>query len=142
MSYANAEGMVARFGLDEVVQLTDRAMPPTGEVDADVLEQALTDGADEIDAYLGARYALPLASAPPLLARLECDIARYRLASNAGVLTEVVEDRYNNAIKLLDRISKGTATLGLDVAETPVAVGAPLLAIDPPIFSRDTLRDF
>ena len=79
MPYATQTDLEQHFGLDELIELTDRATPPAGAIDADVLSH-VQDAADgEIDGYIGMRYTLPLPSVPPRLVHLACDITRYHL---------------------------------------------------------------
>ena len=92
MAYATVEDMVARFSELEVIQLTDRNQD--GLIDEDVAAVALADATAEIDAYLG-RFKRPFTDVPPILKRLCCDIARYRLTAANGVLiTDEIRNRY------------------------------------------------
>ena len=55
MRYATQKDMIDRFGEEDLITLTDRAdraKPPTGKIDAKVLNKALSDAADLIDGYL------------------------------------------------------------------------------------------
>lgn len=120
MSYASVEDMVARFGDLEVIQITDRNQD--GEIDREVAEVALADATAEIDAYLG-RFARPFADVPPILKRLCCDIARYRLTATSGVLvTEEIRNRYKiDVLDLLRAMAKGEVQLGVDEAGAEIA---------------------
>jgi phage gp36-like protein len=119
MPYATQADLEARFGVDELIQLTDRA--GTGVPDAAIVARALSDAAAEIDSYLASRYALPLSPVPAVLARIACDIARYRLWEDRA--SDEVRRRYEDARRLLESIAKGTVSLGL-----PEANAAPALA--------------
>jgi phage gp36-like protein len=142
MSYAVIQDMIDRYGEAELVQLTDRAVPPTGAYDADVVEAALNDAEAEINAYLSVRYALPLTNVPTTLKKLACDIARYNLFGPN--LTDEVSLRYKNAISFLKDVSRGTADLGIDQAtgEAPEAESGPDYSADDRIFTKDTLSDY
>lgn len=122
MIYASPLDLVERFGEPEVRQLTDRAEPPAGDMDEAVAASALADASAEIDAYVGAAYGLPLPSVPDVLRRICCDIARYLLWEDQA--TEEIRRRYEDAIRLLERISKGVATLGFS-EPPPVSSGGP-----------------
>ncbi|MCL2346459.1 MAG: DUF1320 domain-containing protein [Desulfobulbus sp.] len=102
--YATANDMMDRFGDAEMMQLAERA-------GSEVIEQALDDATAEIDIYLSNRYRLPLDPAPPVIRRVACDIARYRLFDNAA--PEEVRRRYEDALRLLRSLANGTASLGL-----------------------------
>lgn len=109
MSYASVADLTARLGEEELTQLTDRL--GAGVVDAALAEAALDEAAAEIDAYLAGRHALPLATVPPILARLACDIARYRLMPDNPI--EEARKRYEDARRLLEGIAAGRVSLGL-----------------------------
>ena len=115
MAYATVEDMVARFSELEVIQLTDRNNE--GLIDRAVAQTALVDATAEIDAYLG-RFRRPFEDVPPILVRLCCDIARYRLTAAQGVLiTEEIRNRYKiDVLELLKALAKGDIQLGIDDA--------------------------
>lgn len=113
MAYASVADMVARFGDLEIIQITDRNQD--GLIDDDVALVALEDATAEIDAYLG-RFKRPFGDTPPVLVRLCCDIARYRLTAASGVLiTEEIRNRYKiDVLDLLRSLAKGEVQLGID----------------------------
>ena len=122
MAYATVADMIARFGELEVLQLTDRNQE--GVIDKAVAKTALDDATAEIDAYLG-RFKRPFGKIPPLLVRLCCDIARYRLTAAQGVLiTEEIRNRYKiDVLDLLRAMDKGEVQLGVDDSGEEVAAG-------------------
>ena len=137
MPYATQANLVDRFGETELVQLTDRATPPAGTIDATVVTRALTDADNKINSYLAARYTLPFASVPEILLQLACDIARYYLYEDR--VTEIVQKRYDNAIAQLRDISAGKASLGLDAegdVAAPAAGGGPVASGGDRVFTR------
>lgn len=119
MPYATLADLQNRYGEDAITVLADR--DGDGAADAGVVDRALADADAEIDAYLAERYQLPLSPVPPLLTRLACEIAVYRLGMEAGGgLTEEKRKRYEDVVALLKRLGDGTATLGLP-ADQPAA---------------------
>ncbi len=141
MGYATQQDMVDRFEESELISLTDSAN--TGTINAVVLGKALADADAEIEGYLVGRYQLPLASVPPVLTRIACDVARYYLYDDHA--PEHVRTRYEDARKLLEGIASGRVQLGLPASAgaAPVA-GAPEVSASAPerVFTTDTLRDF
>lgn len=142
MTYATQADLVERFGAAELAQLTDEAAGAA--INAATVAQALADAAAEIDGYLGARYALPLTTVPPLLERVACDIARYYLFDER--VSEAVKMRYLGAVSLLKSLSAGSVTLGL-AAAAPVpeaAAGAVTVrvATRARTFDADTLASY
>lgn len=77
MAYATAASLAERFGEREIIQLTDR--DGFGVLDAARAAQVIAEVEAEVDGYLGRRYRLPLATVPPLVTRLVCDLAREAL---------------------------------------------------------------
>ena len=134
MSYATADQVEERYGADLLLLLRDR--DGDGVADAAVLDRALADAAGEIDTYLAAKYDLPLAETPAVLTRLAVDITVYRLSSEADLLTDERRRRYEDALKLLVRIARGEASLGL---RSPGAPSRATATSRPRRFSRETM---
>lgn len=122
MAYCTLQDLIDRFGEGELVQLTDRSIPPVGVIDEAVVDRAIADAGAEIDASLQARYALPLALVPPLLNRLACDIARYVLQADAA--SDEVRRRYEDARATLRQLASGQASLGPDAGGSKPAESA------------------
>lgn len=114
MPYATKANMLARFGEDEVIALTDRTN--IGAVDDAVLAGALAEADAEIDPYLAPRHKLPLASVPKILTGYACDIARYRLCGAGVTETDAIRNRYKDAVRFLENVAAGKIGLGLDAA--------------------------
>jgi len=131
MPYATQADLEARFGIDELTQLTDRA--GAGVPDATIVARALSDAAAEIDSYLASRYALPLSPVPTLLVRIACDIARYRLWEDRA--SDEVRRRYEDNVRLLEGIAKGVLSLGLPEADAAPALAEVSLG-NPRVMSR------
>lgn len=121
MTYASQEQLVARFGAQTLVSLTDRAVPPTGEIDTAVVAQALADTDAMIDGYLAGRYQLPLVDVPALLRDPALAIAIYKLHTFAP--DPKIKDDYELALKQLRDISSGVIKLGVAGVE-PAGTGA------------------
>ena len=124
MPYANLSGLTARYGQHMLVDLTDRALPPTGQIDVDVVQAALEDTDALIDGYLAGRYALPLAETPRLLSTVAEVVAIYKL--HVSVVPDKIAADYRDQLKLLAAIAAGDVLLsGADGVEpaAPVATG-------------------
>lgn len=136
MPYADSSQMTARFGTTELARITDKENATT--LDIAVLNDALDDASAEIDGYIGARYSLPLTSVPERLVIVCCDIARWYLYDEMP--TDIVKERYENAIRFLRDVAAGKAVLEVD----PPATNNDLPETDAPdrVFTTETLRDF
>lgn len=132
MSYASEAELRTRFGSQELDLVSGR--DPGGAAVA--IARALADADAEIDAYLEARYALPLTSVPPVLARIACDIARYRLWAERA--PDEVRQRYEDARRFLEALARGDVRLGLPEAQQPAPPAAMAAAHtgDAPVFTR------
>lgn len=110
MPYATQAQMIARFGEQELIQLTDRD-GLLGAIVATVLDAALLDADEEIDSYLRGVRALPLvAPIPERLVRVACDLARYHLYDDHA--PEGVRTRYQDGVRWLRDVASGKASLG------------------------------
>lgn len=119
MTYATQADLVARFTETEIGQVADT--DGSGEIDAALVARALADADAEIDAALAGRYQLPLATVPPLLTRIACDLARFSLYTDQ--VPQVVEMRQKNAVRLLSDIAAGRVSLGLATPPEPSTGG-------------------
>ena len=120
MPYATVADLVAEFGEDEVRDLTDRASPPAGEIDAAVAGRALTRAETTVNGYLASRYTLP---APADAVRgYVLDLARGYLYVNT--MPETVKNRYDAAMRDLKDIGQGLMALPVAPASEPTPAGA------------------
>ncbi|MGP9788942.1 gp436 family protein [Roseinatronobacter sp. NSM] len=141
MAYATQSDIVELYGPDALF-VADR--DGDGVADTAAVTRALEGAQDEIDTYIAVRYRLPLAQPARILRQYAVDIALYRLALSADVLSDEHRRRYEDTIAALKRIAKGEAALVMpadDDAEDdgqgprPIVVGGPER-----IFSREKMR--
>ena len=161
--YATVDDLIDRFGEAEMIGLTD---PDNTAVQSARAQRKLEDAHALANGYVGMAYRLPLAGcakpapqpgnpqavetvAPPLLARLVCDIARYYLYDDKS--TEEVLKRYEQAKQELLHISQGKATLacpwggvaGEPLGDDPQAGGGEVgYSFPQRQMTDDTLRGF
>jgi len=133
VTYAVQQDLVDRFGQKEILELTDRTN--TGNIDATVVGRALADADARINGYLQVRYVLPLASAPAVLVGIASDIARYYLFDDKA--TDQVTQRYKDAIKFLQDVASGAASIGVDAAnQAAAASGGPQVQANDRVLTR------
>lgn len=140
-AYATQQQMTDRFGSGLLLALTDRASVATGVVDSAVVAKALTDASEVIDGYLAAKYVLPLASIPGIVADLCQSIAIYKLHITQPD-EKIVRD-YQDALKALRDISDGRLRVpvaGLDPASSD-ASGVQIVDRERP-FTEDNMKGF
>lgn len=114
LPYAASQDLIDRFGEQELVQLTDRANVPPEQIDDTVVERALADATATVDSYVGKVYALPIGSAPPVLIKVCCDIARYYLHGEAADKDSIVTRNQAAALAWLRDVAKGLVQLDIE----------------------------
>lgn len=139
--YCASVQLAARYGQIELIQLTNPTDPAATDINFQRVDDATADIDALIDAKLAARYALPLASVPLVLRNIACDLVRARLYEDN--ITDRVAERERAAMKLLDQISSGAVSLGLDAAahSTPVS-GGPDFVSSGRVFTGRSLADY
>lgn len=109
MAYATDADIIDLYGNDMLDRLADR--DGDGVADAPKVQRALDDAAALIDGYIATRVVLPLVTVPAVLRNLSIDIAVYRLATDAGLLSEDARKRYEDAIQFLRDVAAGRAAI-------------------------------
>ena len=141
MAYATQADLIGRIGEESLIDLTDRADPPTGAVDAAVVAGALADADAKIDGYLRVRYALPLSEAPPALRVLAVDLALYAL--HRFEVPDLIEQRYKATIAFLRDVAAGKVLLPIaDGSEAPSAPSEAIVQAPPRRLDRETLEGY
>jgi len=143
MPYAAQSDIVTLYSEDALF-VADR--DGDGVVDAPAVERALTYASSEIDSHIAVRYPIPLdLPVPDLVVQFCVDIALYRLALSADVLSDEHRRRYEDALASLKRIGEGKQVLDVavpvgedpsDNSPRPIVTGGPER-----LFSRDKMRD-
>ncbi len=138
--YVTKADMIARFTEVKLVEVTDRADPPTDAIVDAVLDKAIADAGDMIDSYIGRRYTLPLSSIPSVLSRHAAIIAFYYLTGE--IHSDQMRKEFEDSKSWLTDVSTGKAVLdaaGIIPASAPAeaVVDAP-----PRMFSRTSMGDF
>ena len=122
MAYCALADIKDKIPEARLVQLTDDA--GAGEIDEDIIDEAIADADAEIDSYCGTRYDVPFASAPAIIRKMSVDIAIYNIFARRQGAPEDRKERYDNAIRFLRDVSKGIISLGAG-APSPSSDGGP-----------------
>jgi phage gp36-like protein len=140
-AYITTQQLVDRFGLDELIQVSNPSDPTATAINDTRVSNAVADISALIDAKLGARYAVPLTSVPLVLQNIACDLVRARLYDDR--IPDRIADREKAALKLLDDMAAGNLTLGLDAAAQPTAPSdGPQYFSGTPTFTQTSLSDY
>ena len=139
--YSTVEEIKGMVDEGAIVYLTDDK--GTGEVDESKIIDAINDADSEINGYIQKRYPLPLPSVPPVINKLSKDITLYNLFSRRGIDKDKNDDtvlqRYKNAVKFLENLSKGIVNLGISATQVKSVVEINLNS-NRKLFSRNSLR--
>ena len=112
MAYSDVDDLIAAISREKVVAYSDDGS--TGGINATNVARAIADADAVIDGYLRTRYSVPLASpAPAIITSISIDRAVFALLQRRypDKLSEAMNDRRANAMRLLERIASGMITL-------------------------------
>lgn len=140
MSYATLDDLLQLADRQRLIELTDRADPPAGDIDSARVDWALGQAEALIDARLSERYALPLSPAPAILTRVAAVIAYHDLHIEA--VPEKVAADYGRQLAWLDAVAAGHIALpGIDGAGDSAA--GPARSHGPArTFTRSSLKGY
>lgn len=119
MAYCTIDDIEKMIPEDILIRLTDDE--GTGVINEAWVQEAIDSASEEIDTYIGGRVKLPITGAvPAILGKLNADIGIFNLYSRYKEdIPETRETRYKNAIRLLEKISEGKVSLGLQPPPDP-----------------------
>jgi phage gp36-like protein len=109
--YCTMARLIELFGEVEMLELSNLHDPAATVVDAVRIQAAIMWASEEINSYIGFRYALPLTTIPYVLESKAADMARYQLDSLQP--REDVRQRYEDALRWLKLVGDGKASLGV-----------------------------
>jgi len=140
MSYSTLSDILKGISEEELAELTAES---GGTPDAALVTEAIAKADAEIDAYCGLRYQVPFSPVPEMVRSLSVDLAISHLFTRRNLKDEVRRQKYEDAVKFLDRVSKGTATLGASAAPLPeVESTVAEISSSDRVFSRDSLKNW
>jgi phage gp36-like protein len=116
MGYATKDEIDELYGTDLLVRVAD--YDRDGTPDPDVVEKGLQNADDICNAYLSAQYSVPVTPTPGIVRTCAIDIAVYKMALGRTGRTDEMRIRYEDALAILDKISKGSVGLGLPPVTT------------------------
>lgn len=131
MTYCTREDLIAKFGESDITMLED------GKPAA--VTEAIDDANSMINSYLAGRYNLPLATVPPVLLKVCRDLVRYSLDVDP---TDIIIRRRDDAVKYLESLANGRATLGVAQDEEPVGGDTAEMVSSPLRWDRERSKGF
>lgn len=139
--YCTLDDILAMIDEEDVISYTD-------DVGSGVMATRVTDkaisGADAlINSYLAKRYNVPVDPVPEIIVELAVDIAIYKICSRRSQAPEERRQKYDDAVKYLDKIASGKAVLpGAALVPASSSSGVVNITSGPRIFGRDSLKGF
>jgi phage gp36-like protein len=140
MNYATQADLEELLPVQVLIGLTDDEN--LGVVHSGRVEAALETASITIDGYIGDRWPLPFAEAPPILTKICVDLAGHLLHLRRNQVSELWEKQSDNATRFLEKVSSGKLSLGAaDPAGTGDKESLQVSAPDP-LFDSETLDKY
>ena len=143
MAYSTLDDIKKLLPEEALIQLTDDEN--LGVVNQGRVDEAIAQADAEINSYCASKYTVPFTTVPAIAKKISVDLAIYNLYSRkVDIIPETRAERYKNAIRQLEGISKGTISLGVDPAPAATTEGGAETnkAESDRIFTRDKLEGF
>jgi phage gp36-like protein len=116
--YATIADLELAYGAAVVLKLSDRDGARVRNDAA--LNSVLARATSLANSYIDKKYAVPLASPPDFLVSAVIDVAVYMQSRDRTTGTEEMRKRYEDALKLFEKVAKGEVTLaGNEPASNP-----------------------
>jgi phage gp36-like protein len=140
MAYCSEDDLLKMIPQSELAELTAES----GEVpDSLIIMDAISKAGAEIDAYLGVKYVVPLATPPAQVKALAVDLAIYHLHTRRSVMPMVRQQKYDAAIAFLKQVTAGQLVIVGPQGELPAVAKAVTDATSATrAFTRDTQADW
>lgn len=141
--YSTQDDITKLIPEDSLLQLTDDE--GNGTIDSGRITEAISQADSEIDSYCGRRYSVPFVTVPGIVKKISVDISIYNLYSRrVEVVPETRSERYKNAIRQLEGISKGAISIGVDPAPqaSTQSSNSVQIEVSEKLFSRDKMKGF
>ncbi len=122
MAYSTLDDIKKLLPEEALIQLTDDEN--LGVVNQGRVDEAIAQADAEINSYCASKYTVPFTTVPAIAKKISVDLAIYNLYSRkVDIIPETRAERYKNAIRQLEGISKGTISLGVDPAPAATTEG-------------------
>lgn len=112
MAYCTQSDLLEQISEDKLIQLTDD--DDLGIIDASAIARAIADADAEIDGYAATRYDVPFSPVPVSIRKQSVDITIYNLYARRTGAPDDRRTRYNDAIRYLKDLSRGSVSVGAD----------------------------
>lgn len=107
MAYSTLDDLLQEIDESVLIELTDDADNPVGEIDLVKIASAIQRADGIIDGHLCRQMTVPLSVVPDIIRTSSVDLALYTIFTRREALPERREQRYKLALSFLTRISNG-----------------------------------
>lgn len=146
MRYCSLADLQLAIPLATLIQLSNDAVVEYGQpeptLNLAVVEEAVRQGEELVDAHLRGRYNLPLDPVPSVVKDATVNLARHWLYARrpeGSELPDAVTRTYKSALQILEAIRDGKLTIGVPTGEAAPEPGEMKVRARPRRFSSDLL---
>lgn len=146
MRYCSLADLQLAMPLATLIQLSNDTVVEYGQpeptLNLAVVEEAVHQGEELVDAHLRGRYNLPLDPVPSMVKNMTVNLARHWLYARrpeGSELPDAVTRTYKSALQMLEAIRDGKLTIGVPTGEAAPEPGEMKVRARPRRFSSDLL---
>lgn len=141
MRYCSLADLQLAIPAQTLIWLSDDN-PEAAGINLPVVEEAVRQAEELVDAHLRGRYNLPLSPVPTIVKDMTVNLARHWLYARrpeGNELPDAVVRTYKSAMSLLETIRDGKLTIGQPTGEALAEPGEVKVRARHRIFGQDTL---
>lgn len=116
MNYCTLDDIKGHVSDARLIEVTDDGSPNcSGTIQEAIVNKAIEESSNLIDAYIGKRFKLPLPCVPSVLKSICVDLSIYNLYERVTEMnvSDGMQLRYKNALSLLKGIAEGDISIGI-----------------------------
>lgn len=142
MAYSTLTDLEKSIPEAQIIQLTDDES--AGAVNEDVVDEAIAWADDLIDNHARGKYPVPITPVPEMVKKISVDLVIFWLYTRrqAYEIPDGVQTRYNAAMRLLEKIQRGTIVLEAETGDVDTSEMRTNKTEDDRIFNQDVLDTF
>jgi len=146
MRYCSLADLQLAMPLATLIQLSNDTVVEYGQpeptLNLAVVEEAVHQGEELVDAHLRGRYNLPIDPVPSMVKNMTVNLARHWLYARrpeGSELPDAVTRTYKSTLQMLEAIRDGKLTIGVPTGEAAPEPGEMKVRSRPRRFSSDLL---
>lgn len=149
MRYCSLADLQLAMPLATLIQLSNDTVVEYGQpeptLNLAVVEEAVHQGEELVDAHLRGRYNLPLDPVPSMVKNMTVNLARHWLYARrpeGSELPDAVTRTYKSALQMLEAIRDGKLTIGVPTGEAAPEPGEMKVRSRPRRFDTNLLERY